>query len=101
MHGDKCGWGSKIPTIVNASLKNKIRQIDSLVSDHGGPRLEYQLHSAIRHAALHDHKMDPRLLRVRKKHGVTGHPVAAKASKIQTTPAHAKEPRRKGQINRE
>merc|ERR1712146_158816 len=66
MHGGKYGWVSKITALLKSSMKMTKNQMHSIVAHH---RLVYQLHSIIRHAAVHSHKMIHRLYHVMKKHG--------------------------------
>merc|ERR1711990_281356 len=54
MHGGHYGWVGKISAILKSYMKMNKNQMHSIVQHH---RLVYQLHSIIRHAATHSHRM--------------------------------------------
>jgi hypothetical protein len=66
MHGGHYGWVGKISAILKGYMKMNKNQMHSIVQHH---RLVYQLHSIIRHAATHSHRMIHKLFHVMKRHG--------------------------------
>ena len=83
MHGGHYGWVAKITALLKSSMKMTKNQMHSIVSHH---RLVYQLHSIIRHAATHSHRMIHKLFHVMKRHGFThSHHVVRTFHKLITT----------------
>lgn len=66
MHGGNFGWVKKIAVLLKSHMNMEHNEIHKLVAHH---RMVYQLHSIIRHAAVHSHAMIHRLFKVMKHHG--------------------------------
>lgn len=70
MQGGNYGWVKSITTLLRANMKIDQNAMQGIVSQH---RMIFKLHSIIRHANMHSHKMIHRLYKTMTNHGFIHH----------------------------